>query len=247
MRVRALLAGMVLVTMAAARAGEAESVVQDCADCPEMVTVPGGTLHAEGAPAVVVESFLMGRTEVTFDQWAACVADGACQGSKDDHGWGRGSRPVINVTFQEARDYVRWLARRTGRAYRLPEEAEWEWAARGGAATTWWWGDAIGQGNANCRNCGTEWSGRRTAPVASLPANPYGLHDMAGNLWEWTATCWSADRATRPLDRDCSRRVAKGGAWYYIPSQAKPSARAPHAVDLRSYTVGFRVAAPLSE
>lgn len=221
------------------------NTVQDCPDCPVLVPVPGGVLARGKAPPVQVAPFLLGRTEVTFDQWQACVADAACRDGRGDHGWGRGTRPVINVTFEDASDYVLWLRHRTGRAYRLPEEDEWEWAARGGTVTAWWWGDTVGAGHANCRKCGTEWSGRMSAPVASLPANPYGLHDMAGNVWEWTATCWSDDRARAPAGRDCSRRVAKGGAWYYIPSQSRPDARAAHAVELRSYTVGFRVAAPL--
>lgn len=236
--------GLALGLVALALPAAAAEPVRDCADCPLLMPIPGGVLRPEGAPPVRVEPFLMARTEVTFDQWDACVADGGCAGQKDDHGWGRGDRPVINVTFHDARDYVRWLARRTGRAYRLPTEDEWEWAARGGTATAYWWGDDVGQGHANCRKCGSDWGGRMSAPVASFPANPYGLHDTAGNLWEWTTTCWAEDRAAPPEERDCAYRAAKGGAWYYIPSQARPANRARHAETLRSYTVGFRVAAP---
>jgi formylglycine-generating enzyme required for sulfatase activity len=220
--------------------------VRDCAACPDMVAIPGGLLAREGAaPPVAVAPFLLGRTEVTFDQWQACVAAGGCRGGQDDHGWGRGDRPVINVTFADAEAYVDWLRAATGRAYRLPDEDEWEWAARGGTTTAYWWGEEVGEGHANCRHCGSRWGGHESAPVGSFPANPYGLRDMAGNLWEWTATCWADDRAAPPAARDCQRRVAKGGAWYYIPAQARPASRAPHRVGLFSYTVGLRVAAPV--
>jgi len=213
----------------------------DCADCPDMVAIPAGTLAREGAPPVAIAPFHMARTETTFDQWAACVAAQACRGGQHDHGWGRGSRPVINVTHTDAEAYAAWLSGVTGERYRLPTEDEWEWAARGGTTTKWWWGDTVGQGHANCRKCGTEWSGRMSAPVASLPANPFGLHDMAGNVWEWVADCWHQDRAAAPTARDCTRRVTKGGAWYYIPSQSKPTTRVGSPTGLWSYTVGFRV------
>lgn len=235
---------LLLLAQPARAAGGAPVTLQDCPDCPVMVAVPGGTLTREDAPPVRVAPFLMGRTEVTFDQWSACVADGGCRDGRGDHGWGRGDRPVINVTFQDAMDYVGWLSDRTGRAYRLPDEDAWEWAARAGTTTAYWWGDTMQPGRANCRKCDNRWGGRMSAPVASFPANPFGLHDMAGNLWEWTATCWNDNRAAPPEERDCTVRAAKGGAWYYIPSQARHANRAPHAEALRSYTVGFRVAAP---
>ncbi|MFA7430699.1 MAG: SUMF1/EgtB/PvdO family nonheme iron enzyme [Rhodospirillaceae bacterium] len=213
----------------------------DCPDCPELVAIPGGTLVRDGAPPVEVAPLFMARTEITFDQLAVCVRAGACRGGQSDHGWGRGSRPVINVTHGDAEAYAAWLSGLTGKRYRLPTEDEWEWAARGGTSTTWWWGDTVGEGHANCRNCGTEWSGKMSAPVASLPPNPYGLHDMAGNVWEWVADCWHPDRAAAPHARDCSQRITKGGAWYYIPSQSQPTTRARNAAGLWSYTVGFRV------
>lgn len=223
---------------------------------PDFVAVPGGTLTRIDGSTVVIAPFRLSRTEVTFEQYQHCVEAGACRAVDSDRGWGRATRPVIYVTFADAEAYVGWLSRHTGQPVRLPTEDEWEWAARGGTTTRYWWGDEIGAGHANCRHCGTPWSGKKTAPVASFAANPYGLYDMAGNVWEWVAGCADAEVAADtaaagpsagvpPLgtaDGSCLMRIAKGGAWYYIPSQAEPTARAVQRGDLWSYTVGFRVA-----
>lgn len=234
---KALAALFLAVVLASpAWAGEA-----DCHDCPEMVAVPGGLLVRDGAPPVEVRPFFMARTEVTFDQWSLCVRAGACRGGQSDHRWGRATRPVINVTRTDAQDYANWLSEVTGERYRLPSEDEWEWAAWGGVSTAWPWGDVVGEGHANCRRCGTPWSGKKTAPAASLPPNGYGLHDMAGNVWEWVADCWHDDPTTPPEARDCTHGITKGGAWYYLPTQSHPSARARTPAGLWSYTVGFRV------
>lgn len=217
--------------------------VQDCPTCPVLVTIPAGILTPDEAPPRPVAPFLIGQTEVTFDQWAACVTEKACRSGQDDHGWGRGTRPMINVAYADAMDYVNWLSRKTGRSYRLPSEDEWEWAARGGTTTLYWWGDDPGTDKANCRNCGGMWGGHMTAPVASFKPNPFGLYDTAGNVWEWTSTCWHKDRAASVALQDCQHRAARGGAWYYIPQQSRSSARARHAIAMWSYTLGFRVAA----
>jgi formylglycine-generating enzyme required for sulfatase activity len=209
-----------------------------------MVVIPSGTLHPAGLPPRPVAAFLLGQSEVTFDQWAACVTDGACRGGQDDHGWGRGKRPIINITFADVHAYLAWLSAKTGRTYRLPSEDEWEWAARGGTESEYWWGSTVGEGHANCRHCGTPWGGAMSAPVGSLPANPYGLFDTAGNVWEWTATCWSKKREAPP-PKTCREQVIKGGAWYYIPQQSRPVARARQSATSWSYTVGLRVAASL--
>lgn len=232
---------VVLAVLMAVAARAQAGAGADCAGCPEMVPVPGGVLEREGAPPVAVAPFAMARTEITFDQWQVCVAAGACAGGQSDHGWGRGARPVINVAYPAAERYARWLSQATGKRYRLPTEDEWEWAARGGTTTAWSWGDAVGEGHANCRHCGTPWGGKQTAPAASLPANGYGLHDMAGNVWEWVSDCWHDDRAAPPEAGDCAFRITKGGAWYYVPSQSRPTVRARTPVGLWSYTVGFRV------
>jgi formylglycine-generating enzyme required for sulfatase activity len=208
-----------LLAVPCGAAGAAEAF-RDCSQCPEMVMLPAG--------------FAIGRFEVTFDEWQACVAAGACRGDLDDHGWGRGRRPVINITWADAVGYARWLSGLTGRAYALPTEEEWEYAARAGTTTAYWWGDGVGQGNANCRQCGGAWDGVSTAPVGSFAANPFDLYDMNGNVWEWTADCWQGD---------CSRRAIRGGAWYYFGQMSKASARSGMEARQWSYTIGIRVIA----
>ena len=252
----------ILLLAAPAWAGEPETL-RDCPACPEMVVIPaGGFVMGDDAgpdsvrPAkriVLARPFALARTETTFNQWRACVAAGGCAAEPDDHEWGRGDRPVINVSWTEANAYAAWLSAATGRRYRLPTEAEWEYAARGGTTTAYWWDDEAGEGHANCRHCGTFWSGRQTAPVASFPANPFGLHDMLGNLWEWTAGCWTPDLSLQPADgtaveaEPCRFRVTRGGAWYYILRLSRVTSRARTLPDLRSYTVGFRVAREIGD
>ncbi len=174
----------------------------------------------------------MSRSEITFDQWQGCVAAGRCQG-KDDHGWGRGGRPVINVSWNEARAYADWLSGRSGLSCRLPTEAEWERAAAARTATAYWWGDAPGVGNANCRDCNDK-SIYGSTPAGSFPPNPWGLVDMNGNVWEWTADCWQGEGS-------CAQRVIKGGSWYYYSRNATVAARARNEAGQGSYNIGIRV------
>ncbi|MFC7454332.1 formylglycine-generating enzyme family protein [Insolitispirillum peregrinum] len=240
-----VLALLLVPLLAGMSAAQAVDAIEDCAECPPLVPIPAGVLIPDDAPPRPIAAFLMGQTEVTFSQWQACVNAHACKGGQSDHGWGSGSRPIININYTEALEYVNWLNRITKRTYRIPNEDEWEWAARGGTHTLFWWGNDPGEGNANCRACGTQWSGRMTAPVGSFNPNPYGLYDTAGNVWEWTSSCWNIKRAAPPAEQDCQQRAARGGAWYYIPLQSRSNARARHPITLWSYTVGFRVAAEL--
>ena len=155
----------------------------------------------------------------------------------DDEGWGRGRRPVINVSWDDAQDYVAWLSARTGGAYRLPSEAEWEYAARAGTTTKYSWGNEIGVNRANCgaNRCGDQWE--YTAPAGSFRPNAFGLFDMHGNVWEWVQDCWQASHAGAPVDGserlsgDCAVRVLRGGSWFY-DSVVRPR-RAPHQDHLR--------------
>ncbi|MEO5375831.1 MAG: formylglycine-generating enzyme family protein [Alphaproteobacteria bacterium] len=241
-----------------ARALETGEVFQDCPDCPEMVVVGAGSfiMGSDAAPeqrppvaVTIARPFALATTETTFDLWEACVAGGGCAKIPDDHGWGRGRQPVINISWDEANAFTRWLSKLTGATYRLPTEAEWEYAARAGTTTAYWWGDHVGDGKANCRKCNAEWGGRQSAPVASFPANPFGLYDLNGNVWEWVADCWTPNHKNAPTDGsaavdpkgECRERTAKGGAWYYYEMQARPSSRARHVAGQWSYTVGFRV------
>ncbi len=236
------------------------TVFRDCAGCPDMVVVAAGSYvmgddrsrHARPAHRVTLaRPFALGRTEVTFEQWRACVAAGGCDRVPHDHDWGRGTRPVINVTYPEILQYVAWLKAHSGQPYRLPSEAEWEYAARAGTATRYWWGDAVGKGHANCRDCGSRWSGFGSAPVGSFPANPFGLFDMNGNVWEWVADCWTPTHAGAPadgsarMDGDCTQPVTRGGSWYYFPRLAASAYRYRNGVKVKSYNIGFRVARDL--
>ena len=211
---------------------------RDCADCPEMVRIPGGRffmgdLSGKGESnekpvhEVSIQPFSAGKFEVTFAEWDACLEAVGCSKRPDDQGWGRGNRPVINVNWEDAQQYVKWLSGKTGRRYRLLTESEWEYVARAGTTTEYSFGDCIDTGKANYdgnyefNGCGK--TGKyllRTAAVGSYPANAWGLHDVHGNVWEWTQDCWHGSYAGAPTDGsawtsggDCARRVVRGGSW----------------------------------
>ena len=226
---------------------------KDCAECPEMVVVPAGwfTMGAHGAEdiasakpqhdVVIERPFAVGRFEVTFDEWSACVRDGGCAQMPDDRGWGRGSRPVIHVSWSDAGDYLRWLSGRTGKRYRLLSEAEWEYVARAGSTTAYAFGEHIWPAQANYYT-------RNTAPVGSYAANAFGVHDMHGNVWEWTADCWNESYSGAPANGsawaagDCSRRVFRGGSWDDYPWFLRSAERTPGSTSTRLNDLGFRVA-----
>ena len=204
------------------------------------------------------ERVALGKYEVTFAEWDYCVEQGGCSYRPSDEGWGRGDRPVINVARRDAEEYVRWLRRHTGERYRLPSEAEWEYAARAGTTTVRYWGDALGQGHAVCDGCGSRWDARRTAPVGSLEPNPWALHDMLGNATEWVSDCWNethagatGDGSARTSDSpwwkdgECERPVRKGAFWQSYPWTARAAYRSswrPGPWRDRSPMYGFRVA-----
>ena len=183
-------------------ANTAGSEFRECAvACPFMVIIAVGK-STMGSPEdepgrtkgehpryemTIAKPFAVSKYEVTFDQWDACVAAAACPRVMD--AWGRGNMPVINVSWGDAKQYVAWLSRLTGKEYRLLSEAEWEYAARAGAKTRYSWGDEPGMGNANCSGCGGAWT-LQTAPVGSFRPNAFGLHDMEGNVWEWVDDIW---------------------------------------------------------
>ena len=202
----------------------------------------------------IPEAFAVSVYEVTFAQWDACVLGGGCGGYRpDDEGWGRGTRPVIDVSWEDAQEYVGWLSGQTGQSYRLLSESEWEYVARAGTSTAYSWGNAIGSNRANCDGCGSQWDGRQTAPVGSFSANAYGVHDMHGNVWEWVEDCWNDSYAGAPSDGsawlrgDCERRVLRGGSWFDYPRVLRSAVR--DWLLLRGpgiISVGFRVARTLT-
>ncbi len=258
---------------------EVGEVFRDCATCPEMVVVPPGTVLM-GTPkpqvppgggrgseaqrwATIEAAFAVGVYEVTFAEWDACVAAGGCRGySPGDGGWGRGTRPVINVNFRDAQAYARWLFDKTGHEYRLPTEAEWEHAARAGTRTLRFWGDeeakqcryangydATGYAEmphpiarpADCED-GYTW----TAPVGSFAPNPFGLHDVLGNVKEWNNDCWR--HPAKPaniidlLGWFCiNGRVTRGGHWGSIPRLVRSAWRGAPSAGTRNSAIGFRV------
>jgi formylglycine-generating enzyme required for sulfatase activity len=258
---RAALAALILF---AAMDAAAARTFRDCADvCPTMVEIPAGHFTMGGAPgeeglsameaprhAIAINYRLaVAKNDVTFDEWEACVADGGCNDyHPGDYGFGRGNRPVITVNWHDAQAYVAWLSRKTGKAYRLLSESEWEYAARGGTTTAYYWGDAIGQGNAVCNGCGTAWDKKSTAPVGSLPANPFGLNDMAGNVMQWTLDCWNPTYDGAPTDGsaweagDCGKRMVRGGNWFIRPFALRSGFRRQISVEERDDIFGFRVA-----
>ena len=235
---------------------------RDCDRCPEMVVVPVGSFMM-GSPdseedryndegpvrrVTMFAPFAVGKYEVTFAEWGACWADGGCRRDPRDEGWGRGNRPVINVSWKDAQAYVGWLSQQTGKQYRLLSESEWEYAARAGSQTRYAWGDGIGRNRANCRSCGSRWDGESTAPVGSFAANAFGLHDLHGNVWEWVEDCWNDSYRGARVDGaawevgDCSRRVTRGGSWYSSPGHLRSASRVKDGTTSGSFHIGFRVA-----
>jgi formylglycine-generating enzyme required for sulfatase activity len=239
---------------------------KDCPECPEMVVVPAGTFMM-GSPAsekgrfkdegprhrvTIAAPFAVGKFEVTFAEWDACVVDGGCNGYRaNDRGWGRGRRPVINVSWTDAKSYASWLSRKTRQRYRLLSESEWEYVARAGTTTRYPWGNVIGRNKANCDGCGSQWDDRQTAPVGSFPANEFGLHDVHGNVWEWVEDCWTESYAGAPSDGkastsgDCGRRVLRGGSWFDRPWSVRSAFRIGFDTGDRFYDSGFRIARTL--
>jgi formylglycine-generating enzyme required for sulfatase activity len=240
----------------------------DCTGCPRMVVIPAGEFtmgsppseqQAEAQHRVIIASPLaVSKFEITFAQWEACVVGGGCDGYRpDDEGWGRGRRPAINISWENAKAYVSWLSHKTGKPYRLLSEAEWEYAARAGSTARFAYGNTISPRQANYNGSEDE-SGpsnlnrKKTMPAGSFPANGFGLHDMHGNVSEWVEDCWHDDyTAGAPsdgaawVDSDCTGRVLRGGSWEDSESELRSSARVGEYKYESSYVDGFRVARDL--
>jgi len=253
--------------LSAERALKPKDTFKECDQCPEMVVVPAGSFTM-GSPAsepgrdvdespqhsvTIAKPFAVAKFELTFDEWDACVADGGCNAYKPgDQGWGRGRRPVINVSWDNATVYVAWLSRKTGKAYRLLTEAEWEYAARAGSTTAYYWGDKLGKGNANCNGCGSKWDNAQTSPVGSFAANAFGLYDMAGNVWQWVQDCYHDNYNSASPDglawtsEDCSGRVVRGGSWISYPQLLRSAGRFRNTPNDRGNLLGFRVGRTLT-
>ena len=245
----------------------------DPPDGPEMVVIPAGRF-VMGAPKheaerlrddgpqrdVVIRSPLaVGKYAVTFAEWDACVAAGGCDRYRPkDRGWGRGNRPVINVSWHDAQAYARWLSARTGKGYRLLTEAEWEYACRAGTTTPFSFGETITPEQANYDGNNTYGNGpkgvyrRRTVPVGSLPANPWGLHEMHGNVFEWVEDAYRDNYDGAPKDGsqavpgdEAALRVLRGGSWFFNPRFLRSAFRDWNSSVIRYLNVGFRLARTL--
>jgi formylglycine-generating enzyme required for sulfatase activity len=208
----------------------------------------GNSLNFEERPQHVVSlpAFAIGKYEVTFAEYDL-FAGATGRRLPDDEGWGRNDRPVINVSWDDAQAYTRWLSAKTGHDYRLPSESEWEFAARGGTTTMYWWEGLTRRNPANCFDCGSGWDGNSTAPVGSFQANGFGIHDTAGNVEEWTEDCYHASYEGAPTDgsawqmRGCSQRVVRGGSYTSPLDSLRSAKRGQYDHDTRLDTVGFRV------
>ena len=234
--------------------------LRDCEVCPPLVQLPRGdfTMGSNSddpteRPAFHVsidDGFAIGKYEVTVGQWNACVTANGCQQVAGDPARPT-DMPVRDVSWDDAQSYVQWLRRLTGKRYRLPTEAEWEYAARGGTRTRYWWGDQMATGKANCRECGQPWSADAPAKTGSFAANPFGLYDMNGSVWEWVSDCWHASYQRAPSDGrswdepDCRVRVLRGGSWREGGSYMPSSTRFKYDASVRQSQNGFRVAREL--
>ena len=253
---------------------------RDCADTPEMVSFGGGSFkmgdqfgngldYEKPVHDVRIAPFALGRYEISIAEWQRCVdAKGCTAASADNEGKPR-NHPVVGISWSQAQDYAAWLSRRSGKRYRLPSEAEWEYAARAGNRDQFTWGNwgatvcsyanALDRAGARAHpqmswytDCDDGFA--TTAPVGSFPPNAWGLYDMLGNVWEWVQDCWHSDYSGAPADGaawidggDCSKRVNRGGGWGNNPRALRVSNRDADPQDARSDGMGFRIARTVSE
>jgi formylglycine-generating enzyme required for sulfatase activity len=215
----------------------------------------------------IAKPFAVGIYAVTFDEWDACVSDGGCDGYRpSDNGWGRGMRPVINVSWDDAKRYIAWLSNKTGKVYRLLSETEREYVTRAGTTTAFWWGSAAlrrtyqptsGPYQPMATNSYVQGGSfaefrKKTVPVDSYDPNPWGLYNVHGNVWDWTDDCWNASNRGNPGDGsartsgDCGKRVLRGGSWSEIPEDRRAASRSRDSSTVRNDDHGFRVARTLA-
>jgi len=273
----AFLAGF-LPSMPAIAQSETGDVFSDCAGCPEMVALPAGS-YQRGEPAslrpsnsnevpehrVSISRLAVGRYEVTFDEFDRCRNAGVCTHNPDDHGMGRGNRPVVDVNWADAQQYIGWIRQETGEDYRLLSESEWEYAARGNQAYEFpgedqWsctrgniadvaWSAAYNTSPRFTVGCNDHFI--QTAPVGTFRMNGFGLFDMAGNVWEWTQDCYNQNYNRVPTDGSawltgqCVSRIIRGGSWSDDISYARSAKRIADFSTYRSSNIGFRIARSL--
>jgi formylglycine-generating enzyme required for sulfatase activity len=235
--------------------------IQDCAICPALVRIPAGTFRmgqAKGDPSaepqhtVEVRAFAIGQYPVTVREWKACVDAGGCNftprmADADDR------TPVHNVSWDDAQQYIAWISRSVGKTYRLPTEAEWEYAARANTTTRYWWGDDVGTMLANCLDCGGTHDGKKPMPVGSFRPNEFGVYGVHGGVAQWTADCWFPDYRRAPADsiardkKNCQKRVLRGGSFRHHREEIASAARGNYDASVRYIAHGFRIARELNQ
>ena len=229
--------------------------------CPEGIDVC--PFHDYEERLLEIDAFEVSETEVTFAQWDACVDDGACVNPlstwayknrpvvlpcvenevcqyPSDEGWGRGSQPVINVSWNDVQKYLTWLNKKTGKKFRLLSSQEWEYVALANTNTLYYWGDSLGSNNTNCNGCGTQWDNKQTAPVGSFKTNPFGVYDMLGNVSEWVSSCFPSRKEG---SQECNSYIYRGGAWSYSATKNSMDPRNYYSnfPQIRANYVGFRI------
>lgn len=245
---------------------------KDCDVCPEMLVVQLGSfmmgsqenekispMHERPYHKVTISrAFAVGRFPITFSEWDACVASGGCNSYRpSDEGWGRDRRPVINVSWNDAQAYVKWLSTKTSKNYRLLTESEREYIGRAGTTTPFWWGTTISTEQANYNGAGFDGGPRgqqrgRTVPVETFAPNPWGFYQVHGNVWEWVEDCFEISHDNAHADgsarrgTECPRRVLRGGSWYSSPIYLRSASRFGGIADKRNPSYGFRVARSLN-
>ncbi len=261
-------------TDAASEALAPGSKFRDCEGCPEMVVLPAGMYTMGSYPSEegrdsdegprrrvsIARPFAVGRYEVTFAEWDLCFNSLGCSYDPDTR-WGRGNQPVINVSWEDAQEYVQWLSRKTGEDYRLLTEAEWEYAARAGTTTPFHTGGTISTDQANYDGRFTYGSGtvgvyrKQTVEVGSFAGNAFGLHDVHGNVWEWVEDCWHDNYKGAPADGSAwteacdepDMRLLRGGSWHSNPGYLRAASRDWNTAAVRdSSVIGLRVARTLT-
>lgn len=230
---------------------------RDCPDCPDMIELPAGSFTMGSdefdedrgiSIAKIAKPFAAGKFEVTFAEWQACVVGGGCAGNTapSDEGWGRERRPIVNVSWDDAKQYAAWLSRKTGRTYRLLTDAEWEYAARAGSRARW----SFGSEERRLRDFA--WfdvnAGGKTHPVGGKKSNAFGFHDMHGNVWEWVDACRdefrtaAATEGAAPTTERHTECKIRGGSWNSRAGHVRSAQYDDAEPANRSNDIGFRVA-----
>jgi formylglycine-generating enzyme required for sulfatase activity len=224
----------------------------EAANEPEMASLPGGTfaMGSNDDPSerpihgVTIKPFAISKFPITIRAWNACVAAKACSFMPT----GEDDAPVTNVSWNDAQQFVAWLARVTQKKFRLPTEAEWEYAARGRTRTRYWWGEKLESGMADCKDCNELQPAAQPVKVDALRPNPFGLFAMGGGVDQWVSDCWHKNYQGAPTDGsswddgDCLAHIIRSGSWKNDSSYVRPASRDHYDGRVRYLTHGLRVA-----